>query len=239
MALGWPSLRRNWPGPGDLSKVPNPGGRDRERQPVRAWEKILHLSRQKVRDRATLIGVSRPIRIVIASSLSVMIVGGVLATTTTAASAQPTARAMRTYPMPPRSVPEQLTASVQAKLPALAAKSQRILGDDMDQSALMPVQVVSALYIQRAFRQRLGAAAWRSALRISWRESRLLPNVVNDTNSNGTNDWGLFQLNDGGTLQYAGGAPGTDVLRPRWNARAAARIVSDVGWSPWGGMLGN
>lgn len=144
---------------------------------------------------------------------------------------------MKTYPLPPRAVPEQFAASVQAKLPALAAKTQGILGEAMDQTELMPVQVVSALHIKRAFRKSLGPAAWRSAVRISWRESRLLPNVVNDTNTNGTNDWGLFQLNDGGTLQYAGGTPGVDALRPRWNARAAARLVAEVGWGPWGGML--
>ncbi len=167
-----------------------------------------------------------------------MMLGGALVPAS-AAPTQPAAQTLRTYPMPPKAVPEQLAASVQAKLPALAARTQRILGDDMDQAYLSPVQVVSALHIQRAFRTRFGAAAWRSAVRISWRESRLLPNVVNDTNSNGTNDWGLFQLNDGGTLQYAGGNPGTDALRPRWNARAAARIVADVGWSPWGGMLGD
>lgn len=166
-----------------------------------------------------------------------MLLGGTFAPAASAATAQPTARTLRTYPMPPRTTPEHFAASVQAKLPALAAKSMRIIGEDMDQTALTPVQAVSALHIKRAFRAELGAAAWRSALRISWRESRLLPNVVNDTNTDGTHDWGLFQLNDGGTLQFAGGAPGTDVLRPRWNARAAARIVAEVGWAPWGGML--
>ncbi|MFN8126847.1 MAG: hypothetical protein U0R64_10125 [Candidatus Nanopelagicales bacterium] len=139
--------------------------------------------------------------------------------------------------MPPRAVPEELGAGARAKLPAIAERVPAILGDAMDQTALMPVQQVSALQIRRAFRHKFGNAAYRSALRISWRESRLLPNVVNDKNSNGTKDWGLFQLNDGGTLQYAGGEPGPDALRTRWNARAAARLVASNGWGPWGGML--
>lgn len=198
------------------------------------------LSRQLGTNRARLYGVSRPIRIVTTMSLGVMVAIGSVLPSAHAARSAPSAPGMLTYPMPPRAQPEQLSPSVQAKLPALAVKSQKILGDAMtDQTALMPVQVVSALHIQRAFRKQLGNAAWRSALRISWRESRLLPNVVNDTNTNGTKDWGLFQLNDGGTLQYAGGTPGQDSLRPRWNARAAAHLVAEVGWGPWGGMIGD
>ena len=162
-----------------------------------------------------------------------MSLGGITAT----AQAAPSAPGKVTYPMPPRAVPEQLRPAAQAALPGIAVKTTRIIGEEMDQPELTPVQVVSAWHIRAAFRS-LGAPAFRSAVRIAWRESRLLPNVVNDTNSNGTNDWGLFQLNDGGTLQYAGGEPGESVLRPRWNARAAARLVAEVGWGPWGGMLG-
>ena len=99
------------------------------------------------------------------------------------------------------------------------------------------VQVVSAWHIHRVFRRQLGKAAWRSAIRIAWRESRLLPQVVNDKNRNDTSDWGLFQLNDGGTVQYTGNKPGTRVLHPRRNARAARYIVKTTGWWPWGGML--
>jgi hypothetical protein len=172
-----------------------------------------------------------------ASSLCVALSATVLAPGASSAPVQPSARTLLQFPMPPRAVPEQLPPAVQAKLPAVAAHTERILGEMMDQTDLMPVQVVSALHIRKAFRKDLGNAAWRSALRISWRESRLLPNVVNDTNTNGTDDWGLFQLNDGGTLQLVGGLPGEDALRPRWNARAAARLVTDVGWGPWGGIL--
>ncbi|MAT60147.1 MAG: hypothetical protein CMH41_00580 [Micrococcales bacterium] len=146
--------------------------------------------------------------------------------------------AVTTFPLQQGSVPGQLSARKQAKLPRMQRWANRVLAPVMDQpSGLLEVQIVSALYIKRVFRKRLGSAAADSALRISWRESRLLPNVVNDKNTNGTNDWGLFQLNDGGTLQYAGGTPDSSALRPRWNVKAAAKLIGDVGWGPWGGML--
>ena len=143
-----------------------------------------------------------------------------------------------TFPLQTGSTPAQLSTRKQAKLPKIDRWANRVLAPVMDQpTGLMDVQVVSALYIRKVFRKKFDKAAAESALRISWRESRLLPNVVNDKNTDGTNDWGLFQLNDGGTLQYAGGTPGTLSLRPKWNVRAAARLISDVGWGPWGGML--
>lgn len=185
------------------------------------------LGRQGRQNHARLFGVSRTIRIVTIAALGVTALG------LTGAPAQ----AVLEYPLPPRAVPEQLGSGARAKLPAVAERAVAILGDELDQTSLMPVQQVSALQIRRAFRGKFGNAAYRSALRISWRESRLLPNLVNDKNRNGTKDWGLFQLNDGGTLQYVGGEPGTDVLRTRWNARAAARLVRSEGWGPWGGML--
>jgi hypothetical protein len=141
------------------------------------------------------------------------------------------------YPLQARSVAAQLSARNRAKLPKANRWASRILAPVMDQPAgLTEVQMVSALHIRRIFRKRLGASAAKGALRISWRESRLLPNVVNDTNRNKTNDWGLFQLNDGGTLQYAGGVPGVSALRPKWNVRAAVRLIEGAGWAPWGGM---
>lgn len=191
------------------------------------------ISMRRAANPARLIGVSRTIRLLILA-LVAAVAGGLAVPASAKAPATPT---LREYPMPPRAMPAELSAKAQAALPKVERRVVAVIGDDMDQAALMPVQVVSALYIRRAFRKPLGSAAWHSALRISWRESRLLPNVVNDTNTDGTMDWGLFQLNDGGTLQFAGGVPGPDVLRPRWNARAAASIVAQVGWGPWGGML--
>lgn len=144
------------------------------------------------------------------------------------------------YPMGPRSLPEQLSPAGQARLPNMERRAWRVLQRNvtaLDQTSLLPAQVVSALHIYRAFRHPLGAAAFRSAILVAWRESRLLPNVVNDKNTDGTYDWGLFQFNDGGTLQYVGGEPGERALRPAWSAKAAARLVAEGGWGPWGGVV--
>ncbi len=143
------------------------------------------------------------------------------------------------YPLQNRSLAHQLSARSRTRLPMAKRWAHRVLAAVMDQpGGLTEVQNVSALHIRRVFRNRLGGEAAKSGLRIAWRESRLLPNVVNTSNPNRTNDWGLFQLNDGGTLQHAGGTPGAAALRPKWNVRAAARLIADVGWWPWGGRLG-
>jgi hypothetical protein len=142
-----------------------------------------------------------------------------------------------TFPLQAKSLAAHLSARNRARLPRANVWAGRVLADVMDQpTGLTEVQNVSALHIRRIFRKHLGPESAAAGLRIAWRESRLLPNVVNTSNANRTNDWGLFQLNDGGTLQHAGGRPGASALRPRWNARAAARLIADVGWWPWGGM---
>jgi len=148
-----------------------------------------------------------------------------------------TAPSKLTFPLQPRSLPHQLNANVQNRLPKVSAQAVRIIGDKIDQSGLTEIQAVSAFHIRKVFKSRLGRDAFRSALRIAWRESRLLPNIVNDKNKNKTMDWGLFQLNDGGTLQYAGKEPGEKILQPRRNAKAARFIVENAGWGSWGGML--
>lgn len=63
--------------------------------------------------------------------------------------------------------------------------------------------------------------------------------VVSAPNSDGTRDRGIFQLNDGGTLQrllVESGLPATDLspaLDAQWNVRAAALLFSQRGWQPW------
>lgn len=62
-------------------------------------------------------------------------------------------------------------------------------------------------------------------------------------NSDGTIDWGVFQLNDGGTLQSALDAIGVSysstaearqlALDTAINVRAAAQIFATQGWAPW------
>lgn len=171
---------------------------------------------------------------------SLVLLLGLLITTAVPAAANAataTAPSRLTFPLQPSSLPHNLKPKVQQKLPKVERQALRIIGDKLDQTELTEIQAVSAFHIRKVFRKSLGRSAFRSALRISWRESRLLPNVVNDKNKNKTMDWGLFQLNDGGTLQYAGRKPGPKALNPRKNAKAARYIVENAGWGPWGGML--
>jgi hypothetical protein len=68
-------------------------------------------------------------------------------------------------------------------------------------------------------------------------------NAIGAANANGTRDWGIFQLNDGGTLQGAlrriGVSFDTTVdaqqlaLDAETNVRAARDIYDSRGWAPW------
>ena len=67
--------------------------------------------------------------------------------------------------------------------------------------------------------------------------------AIGATNSDGTTDWGAFQLNDGGTLQGSLSAIGVGfeskekaqklALNTSINVRAAASIYASRGWGPW------
>lgn len=93
-------------------------------------------------------------------------------------------------------------------------------------------QVVAA--IQRYF----PAQEWERAGAVARCESGMR-SVVSPPNRNGSVDFGIFQLNDGGTLQgllVEDGYPADRVdlaLNLEWNVRAAARLWSQRGWQPW------
>ena len=70
-----------------------------------------------------------------------------------------------------------------------------------------------------------------SALNVARCESRF-ENVRSPQNANRTYDWGIFQLNDGGTLQELGGAPALALI-PDWNVSAAHRLWQRHGWKRW------
>jgi hypothetical protein len=67
--------------------------------------------------------------------------------------------------------------------------------------------------------------------------------IVGDTNPDGTADWGVFQLNDAGTLQGSLRTIGVSfadtraaqvaALNPVINVKAAGAIYRDRGWAPW------
>lgn len=71
----------------------------------------------------------------------------------------------------------------------------------------------------------------RAAERVAWCESRFRP-WARHRNRNGTTDYGVFQLNDGGTLQSLG-LTRAEALDPAANVAAAKRLHARRGWRPW------
>lgn len=76
------------------------------------------------------------------------------------------------------------------------------------------------------------------AIRVARCESGLNPIAVGGPNGNGTLDFGVFQFNDGGTLQeYLPGATRAEkvdnALLAEANIRAALQLYRARGWQPW------
>lgn len=72
----------------------------------------------------------------------------------------------------------------------------------------------------------------RDALQVAWCESRLDPGAVGPANRNGSRDFGLFQFNDGGTLQHYIGSEAR-AMDAVTSARAARTYAGERGWRPW------
>ena len=69
------------------------------------------------------------------------------------------------------------------------------------------------------------------AIKVANCESSLVDTASNK-NRDGSRDWGLFQLNDGGTLQRLGGNVKL-AKDAEWNIKAAYVLYQDRGWQPW------
>lgn len=114
----------------------------------------------------------------------------------------------------------------------LAHRAVQVIGLDHKENrrygGLSRVQANSVLAIAEAF----GLKHFDDAVRIAWCESRLNPNAMNGSNRNGTADRGLFQLNDGGTMQRLG-VDTREAFDADSNAQAAAVLHDDRGWQPW------
>jgi hypothetical protein len=89
-------------------------------------------------------------------------------------------------------------------------------------------QADAVLVIAETFGERY----FKHAIKVAWCESRLNPAAVNGSNTNGTVDRGLFQLNDGGTMQRLG-VDRQEVFDARVSALAALVLFEDRGWQPW------
>ncbi|MFM7089114.1 MAG: transglycosylase SLT domain-containing protein [Candidatus Paceibacterota bacterium] len=77
-----------------------------------------------------------------------------------------------------------------------------------------------------------GPGLFAHAVKVAWCESRLNPSAVNGSNRNGTTDRGLFQLNDGGTMQRLG-INSREAFDASSAAIAAKVLFDDRGWQPW------
>ncbi len=95
-------------------------------------------------------------------------------------------------------------------------------------AGLTSKQTDAVVVIHKAF----GPKHFRDAVRIAYCESRLNPSAMNRANRNSTADRGLFQLNDGGTMQRLG-VTAKEAFDPMVNAKAARVLFEDRGWQPW------
>ncbi len=96
--------------------------------------------------------------------------------------------------------------------------------------------------IQKLVRKYFPSDQLGNAMAISACES-VHRDVEGTENSDGTTDWGVFQLNDGGTLQGALDAIGVSysstteaqklALETDINVKAAASLYREQGWAPW------
>jgi peptidoglycan hydrolase-like protein with peptidoglycan-binding domain len=92
--------------------------------------------------------------------------------------------------------------------------------------------------IAQLIRQTWPDGSQDKAIRVARCESALNPIAVGGPNSNGSLDFGVFQFNDGGTLQaYLPGdtfrAKVDAALHAESNIRAALALWRDRGWQPW------
>ncbi len=102
--------------------------------------------------------------------------------------------------------------------------------------------VVSSAELVKLVEKNFPAAQIGNAMAIADCESGQT-SIQGDPNFDGTTDWGVFQLNDGGTLQGALAAIGRGVsdrasaqrlaMDAAINVKAAAAIWRDRGWAPW------
>ena len=73
----------------------------------------------------------------------------------------------------------------------------------------------------------------RDAHRIAHCESRMNPRAVSPVNRNGSQDFGVMQLNDSTWATYFGTYLWHQVLDPQKNIAMAHHIFVLYGWRPW------
>ena len=109
----------------------------------------------------------------------------------------------------------------------IAASVIGIKNNENTYSGLSKKQAMIVLEIKNNFGDKL----FRKAVAIAWCESRLNSTAFNK-NRNGSADRGVFQLNDGGTMQGLG-ITSKEAYDFYANIRAAKALYNNRGWQPW------
>lgn len=125
----------------------------------------------------------------------------------------------------------KLTKAKAREMKIVAAQAMQALGKpvrrDASYAGLSKIQATTVLAIRHHF----GSKLFSKAVRIAWCESRLNPTATN-RNRNGTTDHGVFQINDGGTMQGLG-INRVQAMQLDTNVNAAKKLYDDRGWQPW------
>jgi peptidoglycan hydrolase-like protein with peptidoglycan-binding domain len=100
----------------------------------------------------------------------------------------------------------------------------------LDSPGSVNLNTASASQVQSMINSTFGSAA-PTALRVARCESSYNEIAIN-RNTNGTRDYGVFQLNDGGTLQGLGGNAHS-ALYASSNISMAHTLYLQRGWQPW------
>ena len=72
----------------------------------------------------------------------------------------------------------------------------------------------------------------QEAKQVAWCESRMNPQAISPTNRNGSQDFGLMQINNRAWREYFG-ERWAQVLNAEQNIAMAYEIYSLYGWQPW------
>lgn len=116
-----------------------------------------------------------------------------------------------------------------------SATRSKLANPDRGLSVSCPSTIASQI---RSIWSSKSTAVQDKAVRVAKCESGLNPIAVGGPNSNGTLDFGVFQFNNGGTLQeYLPGGTTREKIRASLystdNIRAALRLYNARGWTPW------
>ena len=110
--------------------------------------------------------------------------------------------------------------------------------DKTDEFIVVGVLPVKADVIE-LIRKHFPVTEWSRAERVASCESGMRSNATSRPNVNQTKDIGVFQLNDGGTLQGLLSRMGYSkdqtylALNAEWNVMVAHKLWTERGWAPW------